>query len=59
MPNKKEYRLAAAQRLAISRVRLNEANMLDREGLDMPPSGKMGQTEHVGCMAVLGRWHRL
>ena len=45
----------ATQRLAISRVRLNEANCINRESLDVPPSAKIGPIKHVGCMAVLGR----
>ncbi len=28
--------------------------MLDRESLNRPPSAKIGPTEGVGCMAVLG-----
>ena len=44
-----------AQRLAISRVRLDGANKIERENLTMPPDGEIAPTEHVGCMAVLGR----
>ena len=44
-----------AERLAISRVRLDGANKIEREHLTMPPDGKIAPTEHVGCMAVLGR----
>ena len=47
----------AAQRLAISRVRQTEVDLLDRERPNMPPSVKIAPTEHVGCMAVLdGNW---
>ena len=42
-------------RLAISRVRVAEKNMLDRESVDVLPTAKIAPTEHVGCMAVLGR----
>ena len=45
----------AAQRLAISRARQTEVDMLDRESLGMPPAAKIAPTEGVGCMAVLGR----
>ena len=44
----------AAQRVAISRARLDEADVLDWENLGMPPSTKIAPTEGVGCMAVLG-----
>ena len=44
-----------AQRIAISRVRQTEVDLLDRERPNMPPSVKIAPTEHVGCMAVLGR----
>ena len=47
--------IVAAQRLAISRVRLDGANKIERENLTMPPDGEIAPTEHVGCMAVLGR----
>ena len=40
---------------AISRARRAGTGMLDRERLNMPPSAKIGQTEGVGCMAVLER----
>ena len=45
----------AAQRLAISRVRLDGTNTIEQESLTMPPDAKIAPTEHVGCMAVLGR----
>jgi hypothetical protein len=38
-----------------SRVRLTEARLIDLENLALLPSAKIGQTEHVGCLAVLGR----
>ena len=47
------YKLHAAQRLAISRVRHNGTGILDRESVDMLPSVKIALVEHVGCMAVL------
>jgi len=48
-----------AQRRAISRVRQIGNGMTEAAELDMPRNNKMGQTEHVGCMAVLdgnGYW---
>ena len=45
----------AAQRLAISRVRLDGTNTIERESVPMPPDAKIALTEQVGCMAVLGR----
>ena len=50
-----QVRIVAAQRLAISRVRLDGTNTIERESVPMPPDGKIAPTEHVGCMAVLGR----
>jgi hypothetical protein len=47
-------RLEAAQRLAISRARQNSDGMTEATAPDMPQSIKMGQTEDIGCMAVLG-----
>ena len=44
----------ATQRLAISRVRHDGTNTIERESVPMPPDGKIAQTKHVGCMAVLG-----
>ena len=44
----------AAQRLAISRVRLTGTGVIERESLDVLPSAKIAPTKHVGCMAVLG-----
>ena len=44
----------ATQRLAISRMRDNGMDTIERESLALPPNAKMGQTEHVGCMAVFG-----
>lgn len=44
-----------AQRLAISRVRLISTALLYRESLALLPAAKIASTEHVGCMAVLGR----
>ena len=43
------------QRIAISSVRHNSTSMTEATVLDVPPNGKIAQTEHVGCMAVLGR----
>ena len=43
----------AAQRLAISRVRQNRTSLTEATVLDVPPSSKIAQIEHVGCMAVL------
>ena len=45
----------ATQRLAISRVRHDGTSMIERESVTVPPDGKIAATEHVGCMAVLGR----
>src|SRR5689334_23207884 len=51
----------AAHRLAISRVRLDTTDAISWESTGMPPITKSGQTEHIGCMAVLGRmlWYCL
>ena len=47
--------ITAAQRIAISRVRQNNTGLVERERPNMPPDAKIAATEHVGCMAVLGR----
>ncbi len=44
----------AAERLAISRARQTEVDVVDRESLDVRPSVKNAPTEGVGCMALLG-----
>lgn len=44
----------AVQRLAFSSGRLNDTDTIDRESFQVPPSAKIGQTEHVGCNAVFG-----
>jgi hypothetical protein len=45
---------SAAQRLAISRARQKSNGITKATAPDMPQSIKMGQTEGVGCLAVLG-----
>ena len=50
-----ETMFGATQRLAISRVRLDGTNTIERESVPMPPDAKIALTEQVGCMAVLGR----
>lgn len=47
---------AAVERLAFSRMRHDDKNMLNRESAGILPSAKIGLIQHVGCIAVLDGW---